>query len=64
MMQLEQGEAAYIDKFLNLNELPLSFRYYDQILNMIQERIKFDKKEYFGLNKAIAKVFEEQTPAH
>jgi hypothetical protein len=53
-MDIEKGEEVYMSKELRQDWLPLSFRFYDQTFNMIQKRISCDRREFYGLIKAIA----------
>lgn len=58
-MDIEKGDEVYMSRELRQDRLPSSFRFYDQTFNMIQKRISFDRREFYGLKKAIALHFYE-----
>lgn len=41
-------------KDLSQDQYPKTFRYYDFIINFIQERISEDRREFYGLKKALS----------
>lgn len=61
IMEIEKGNEAYLPADLSQHWLPHSFRFYDQTFNMIQERISFDRREFYGLKKAIALYFYDKS---
>ena len=46
---IEQGSEAYIPKMLSQDQLPLSFRFYDPIIKIVQELMTEEKKNFFML---------------
>jgi hypothetical protein len=64
MLEIEQGDPVFLQKYVSIDQLPLSFRYYDQIINMIQFRFKLDRREYFGLDRVITNIFDEMSTVH
>ena len=58
-MQIEKGKEVLIDGDLSQHQYPMSFRYYDYILNMVQERMSDDRREFYGLKKGIVTFFKE-----
>ena len=53
-MEVEQGSEVFIPRELAQKQLPLSFRFYDPILKMVQELICDDKKDFFVLKSVTA----------
>ena len=49
VLNLEQGVEAIIPKQLRQDDLPMSFRFYDPILRIIDKFMPNCKKEYFNL---------------
>lgn len=47
IQELEQGQEVFIPNQLSQDHLPLSMRYYDPILQIVDLEISNDKKEYF-----------------
>ena len=60
LLQFEEGKPVYIPSDLYQGNLPSSYRYYDFILNFIQENIKDEKKQLFGMMKAIEDAFSQK----
>lgn len=48
-MDIESGSEAYIPKLLSQDSLPMSFRFYDPIMKIVQGLMGDDKKNYFLL---------------
>ena len=48
-MDIEQGSEAFIPKMLSQDHLPLSFRFYDPIIKIVQRLMTEDKKDFFLL---------------
>ena len=46
---LEQGKECFIPKELSQDTLPYSFRYYDPIIQIVQENVSENKRENFAL---------------
>lgn len=49
IIDIEQGQEVFIPGDLQQNKLPMTFRYFDPILQYIQESISKEKKQYFAL---------------
>jgi len=47
MLDVQQGQESFIPKELCQDSLPRCYKFYDPILQIIQERISEDRKEYF-----------------
>jgi hypothetical protein len=60
IIELEQGKEVFISKDLSQDNLPKSFRYYDYILQMVQENISQDRKQFYALQKAIQFAYKEK----
>lgn len=56
--EIEQGKEVFIYPDLSQDQYPKSFRYYDSILQMVQEKITMDRREFYGLQKAIAIAYQ------
>ena len=61
MIDVETGREVLIRKSLSQESLPMSFRYYDFIFNFIQNRMSFDRRQFFGLKKAMAIYFKGES---
>ena len=48
-MDIEQGSEAFIPKALSQDSLPLSFRFYDPIIKIVQGLMTDEKKAHFLL---------------
>jgi hypothetical protein len=46
LIDLELGEEVIIPKELSMDMLPQSFRYYDYILLMVQEKATQDRRQF------------------
>lgn len=51
LLDFEQGNEVMIPEELSQDGMPLSFRYYDPIIILIQERLSSNKREYFKVKK-------------
>ena len=49
IIELEQGLEIFIPRDFQQNELPNSFRYFDPILQIVQESISKERKQFFLL---------------
>jgi hypothetical protein len=47
MLDVQQGRESYVPSELSVLNLPMSYRFYDSILAVIQENISDERKEYF-----------------
>ena len=54
IIDIEQGQEVFIPKELSQDHLPLSFRYYDPILMMIQEKVSDESREHFNIQNNVA----------
>lgn len=50
VIELEQGLEVFIPRELQQHDLPSSFRYFDCILQLIQDSISRERKQFFLLN--------------
>lgn len=57
MLEIEGGKEVFVAQDLSQDTLPYSFRYYDSLIQMIYHDIAFERKEFYGLKKAIALNF-------
>ena len=49
LLDIEQGSEVYIPKSFNQSDLPISFRYYDPIMKIVEDEMSDEKKMYFKL---------------
>ena len=49
VQEIEQGKECFIPKDLSQDSLPISFRYYDPVISLVQENTSEVKREYFSL---------------
>ena len=62
MPHLEKGEEVLIPPELSQEKLPASYKYYDCILAVVQQRMSPKKKEDYNLRKQAALEHLENTP--
>lgn len=65
VLEVEQGQAVFIPNELRQDDLPLSFKYYDPILRIINQECSDDRKEYFALKNDfdLNKIFHDSLKA-
>ena len=61
ILEVERGEEVLIPPELSQEKLPASFKYYDCILQVVQERVSAKKKEDYALRKQAALQQHENT---
>lgn len=54
IFDVEQGQEVFIPKELSQDHLPQSFRFYDPILMLIQERVSNESRKHFNLQNKVA----------
>lgn len=61
--QIEQGQSVFIPKQLSQDGLPMSFRFYDPILRIIQSHCRDGRKEYFALKNEfnVSQIFAKNS---
>ena len=47
ILEIEQGSQVYIPYYLSQDYLPMSFRYYDPILQFVKLKLGYERKEFF-----------------
>ena len=47
ILDLEQGQEVFIPKEFSMDRFPLSFQYYDQLLNFCQENVSEQTKQFY-----------------
>ena len=52
--EIEYGSEVFIPNELSQDRLPYSFRYYDPILNFVQDNITDDKRDFYLLKNQLA----------
>ena len=60
LLNFEQGNEVMIPEELSQDDMPLSFRYYDPIIILIQERLSYNKREYFKVKKQLGLLFDKK----
>jgi hypothetical protein len=58
MIEFEKESKSHIPEELSQRNLPMSFRYYDPIINLIKKRISEESKDYFKIRKDIAITYQ------
>jgi len=53
ILEVEQGKEVYIPRELSLDRLPTSYRFYDFLINYVKEQVSAERKEFYGLKKAL-----------
>lgn len=59
-MNIDRLEHIYLEYDLSQKQYPMSFRYYDFIINFINENFPSDRRDYFKTNMKIASEFHVQ----
>ena len=49
LFDIEQGQEVFISNDLSQSSYPLSFRYYDPLMRIVQDRMTYERKEYYKL---------------
>ena len=57
LLEFETGNAALIPPALRQDDLPLSFRYYDPILQYVDGRLSRERQDYFKMKKQLRVIF-------
>lgn len=61
ILDVQLGMAVYLCDEFNMNQLPLSFRYYDPILRIILKGLNPQRQRFYMDQKHLAKMFHEQS---
>lgn len=59
ILEFELGNEVLIPEALSQDNLPLSFRYYDPIIQLIQMKLSMQRREFFKVKKQLAIVFNK-----
>ena len=51
ILEFELGHEVLIPQSLSQDQLPLSFRYYDPIIQLIQLKLSMQRREFFKVKK-------------
>ena len=60
LMDIEQGSEINIPQELSQDHLPPSFRYYDQILLLIQEKLSQNRRVFSKIKIKLANIFDHK----
>jgi len=60
LMDLEIGEEVLIPKELSQDGLPYSYRYYDYILLLVQEKATSDRRAFTQMKSKLNTMFDEK----
>ena len=60
LMDLELGEEVIIPRELSMDQLPQSYRYYDYILLMVQEKATQDRRQFSHMKAKLNNMFDEK----
>jgi hypothetical protein len=55
VLEIQDGLEVFISKDLSMENLPLSFRYYDPIIHLLTERFTDESSDYFKLKNCLKK---------
>ena len=58
--RFELGLEVLIPDSLSQNHLPLSYRYYDPIICLIQEKLSRERRDYFRIKKQMSMLFDQK----
>jgi len=50
-LELEQDSDVLIPEELSQDKMPMSFRYYDPVIMLIQEKLSMDRRQYLMVKK-------------
>jgi hypothetical protein len=53
VLDISDGDEMFIPNDLSLNQLPMSFRYYDPLIQIVQERFSEETLDYFKLSNTV-----------
>lgn len=59
-MKFEQGHEVLIPKELAQDSLPISFRWYDPIIMLIQNKLSTQRRQYYKIKKQLGLIFDEK----
>ena len=59
-MDLENGVEILIPKELSQDHMPPSYRYYDHILMLIQDKVTQNRRDFAKMKGKLGVVFEEK----
>ena len=62
--EIELGKEVFVSQDLSQDQLPYSFRYYDSLIQLIYQNIAYERKEFYGMKKAIALNFYQNSTGH
>ena len=60
LLELEQDSDVLIPIELSQDKLPMSFRYYDPIIMLIQEKLSKDRRSYLMVKKQVNIIFDKR----
>ena len=60
VLELEKGIEVKIPGKLGQSHLPLSFRYYDSLIKIVQENFSNQRKDFSKLKKSISYAFDQK----
>ena len=60
LLELEQDSDVLIPDELSQDKLPMSFRYYDPIIMLIQEKLSKDRRAYLMVKKQVSIIFDKR----
>ena len=62
VLEIEQGQEVLIPSDLSQDALPMSFRYYDSILRIVQSRVQLEKRELLRIQQNLSKNLHKFSP--
>lgn len=55
MISIQEDEAVNINQDLTQNKLPLSYRFYDPLMQIVQDRMAEERQDYYKLKNLLKK---------
>jgi hypothetical protein len=58
VLKVQHEQSVLIPKYLRMDRLPLSFRYYDPVLRIVKTQMTTHRKEFYMLKQELAKELQ------
>jgi hypothetical protein len=55
VISIQEDEAVNINQDLTQNKLPLSYRFYDPLMQIVQDRMAEERQDYYKLKNLLKK---------
>lgn len=60
VMEIQEGQDVHIPYDLAQRQLPLSYRYYDPLIQIAQDRMADERQDYYKLKNVLKKEIYSQ----